>query len=146
MLVSDCLKRKNRELITVGPDVLVPEAMKLLLTNRISCLPVVDSNRQLIGILSDKDIFKRAYEDPNGFTGAAVRDLMTTEVIVGVPQDTLAYIGGVMTKNRIRHVPILDHREVVGLISVGDIVSSQLTSFEIENRYLRQYIVDQYPG
>jgi len=146
MLVSECLKRKNRDLITVGPEVKVPEAMKLLLTNRISCLPVVDDNRRLIGILSDKDIFKRAYEDSQGFTGACVRDLMTTDVIVGVPDDTLDYIGGVMTKNRIRHIPILDNREVVGLISVGDIVSSQLTSFEIENRYLRLYIKDQYPG
>ena len=146
MLVKECLKRKNRDLVTVGPDVRVPDAMKLLLTNRISCLPVVDGDGQLIGILSDKDIFKRAYEDSHGFTGASVRDLMTTEVIVGVPEDSLDYIGGVMTKNRIRHVPILEDGRVAGLISVGDIVSSQLSHMEIENRYLRQYIKDQYPG
>ena len=146
MLVKECLKLKNRDLVTVGPDVRVPDAMKLLLTNRISCLPVVDGDGQLIGILSDKDIFKRAYEDSHGFTGASVRDLMTTEVIVGVPEDSLDYIGGVMTKNRIRHVPILEDGRVAGLISVGDIVSSQLSHMEIENRYLRQYIKDQYPG
>jgi CBS domain-containing protein len=146
MLVRDCLKRKDRALVTVGPDVLVPEAMNLLLSNRISCLPVVNSDRQLIGILSDKDIFKRAFEDPHGFTDASVSELMTTEVIVGVPDDTMDYVGGVMTKNRIRHIPVLDNSEVIGMISVGDIVSSQLTNFEIENRYLRQYIKDQYPG
>ena len=146
MDVKECLKRKDRELVTVGPDVTVREAMKLLLSNKISCLPVVAEDQQLIGIISDKDIFRHAFEKPDAFTETAVRDLMSTNVIVGLPEDTLDYIGGVMTKNRIRHIPIIHERSVIGLVSVGDIVSSRLTSVEIENRYLRQFIKDQYPG
>jgi CBS domain-containing protein len=146
MNVKECLKRKGRELVTVGPDASVREAMKLLLANKISCLPVVAEDRQLIGIISDKDIFRHAFEKPDTFTETTVRDLMTTNVIVGLLDDTLDYIGGVMTKNRIRHVPIIRERSVIGLVSVGDIVGSRLTSVEIENRYLRQFIKDQYPG
>ena len=146
MQVKDCLKKKNRETVTIGPDAAIPEAMDLLISNRISCLPVVQTDRQLIGILSDKDIFRHAFAQPHDFTKAKVRDLMTTDVIVGVADDSLDYIGGVMTKNRIRHVPIVDKSTLIGLLSVGDIVSSQLTTIEIENRYLRQFIKDQYPG
>jgi len=146
MLVKDCLARKDHSLITVGPEVPVPQAMKLLISNRISCLPVLSGESRLIGIISDKDIFTHAFHDPAGFTKATVGDLMTTELIVGVADDSVDYIGSVMTKNRIRHVPIVENDRLIGLLSIGDVVKSQLSNMEVENRYLRQYIGDKYPG
>ena len=146
MKVRDFLNSNPRRLITVGSPTTVTEAMALLIENRISCLPVINNQDEIIGIISDKDIFRAAFKNPSGFTQAAVADLMSTNLIVGVVDDDLNYIAGVMTNNRIRHVPIVDNRRLIGLLSLGDIVKSQLKDVEIENRYLRKYIHDEYPG
>lgn len=146
MLVKDIVKSKHRKTITIRPDASVPEAMELLISNEISCLPVVGHGDELIGIISDKDIFKKVNADPKGFADASVEDLMSADVIVGLMQDDIHYIAGIMTKNRIRHVPIVEDRKLVGLVSVGDIVKTQMESIEIENRYLKLYIDGTYPG
>lgn len=146
MLVRDFMKNNPRQMITVRSDAVVAVAMGLLIDNRISCLPVVTEGNELIGIISDKDIFIETFNNPQGYAKSAVADLMSTDLIVGVVDDDFDYIGGVMTKNRIRHVPIVEDKQLVGLLSLGDIVKAQLKSMEIENRYLRQYIDDTYPG
>jgi CBS domain-containing protein len=146
MLVQDVLKAKQRDLITVEPKHSVRAAMELLLDNRISCLPVVDDKQELCGIISDKDIFRKVHADPKGFGETLVSDLMTTDVIVGLPKDEIGYIAGIMTQNRIRHVPVVDGRKLIGLISVGDVVKTQMENIQIENRYLKQFIDGSYPG
>lgn len=146
MLVKDFMKNNPREIITARGNATVAEAMALLIDNRISCLPVVNDAIELIGIVSDKDIFVEAFNNPREFTSSVIGDLMSTDLIVGLGEDTFDYIAGVMTNNRIRHVPIVENKRLVGLLSLGDIVKSQMQSMEIENRYLRQYIEDKYPG
>ena len=146
MKVREYLERNPRRVITVEADRPIPEAMAMLLDNRISCLPVISEGENLVGIISDKDIFRTAYKQPGRFVDRTVGELMTADLIVGVADDDLDYIAGVMTNNRIRHVPIVENRRIIGLISVGDIVKSQLKNIQTENRYLRQYINDQYPG
>ena len=146
MKVKDILSAKNREVITATPDTTVPEAMNLLISNKISCLPVLAEDNQLVGILSDKDIFHHAHRDPGGFTNASVGELMTDDVLVGIPGDEVSYIAAVMTNNRIRHVPIVDGRQLVGLVSVGDVVKTQMEQVQAENRHLKQYIAGDYPA
>ncbi len=146
MRVKEILESKQRETITTVPSVGVVQAMNLLITNQIGCLPVVDESGNLLGIISDKDIFKRVYEDPDNFRLATVRDLMTTDLIIGVVDDEISYIAGVMTNNRIRHVPIVENKRLVGLISIGDVTKIQMDDIKIENRYLKQYINGTYPG
>ena len=146
MQVKEILNSKQRETITTTADTNIRSAMELLLTNRISCLPVVDASGRLQGIISDKDIFRRAFEDSSGFTKATVGELMTRELIIGVPDDEMSYIAGVMTNNRIRHIPIVADGQLVGLVSVGDVVKTQIENITVENRYLRQYIDGTYPG
>jgi len=63
-----------------------------------------------------------------------------------VPDDEVSYIAGVMTNNRIRHVPIVENKQLAGLVSVGDVVKTQMENIQIENRYLKQYIDGSYPG
>ena len=146
MKVREYLERNPRRILTAQTERPIPEAMAMLLDNRISCLPVTDEGENLVGIISDKDIFRAAYKQPGGFIERTVGDLMTVDLIVGVADDDLDYIAGIMTNNRIRHVPIVENRRLIGLLSVGDIVKSQLKNIQTENRYLRQYINDQYPG
>lgn len=140
MLVRDILESKPRDIITVKPETTVLDAMNLLIGNKISCLPVVDAKDKLVGILSDKDIFRLAHRDQNNFTAAAVNDIMTTELIVGVVEDELDYVAGIMTENRIRHIPIVDKDKMVGLVSQGDVVKKQMKDIQVQNRYLKMYI------
>lgn len=146
MKVKDVLKNKQREIITAETSTDILTAMQLLINNEVGCLPVLGYSGQLVGIISDKDIFKAIYENQDNFRSLTVGNLMTTDVLVGVPEDEIDYIGGVMTKNKIRHVPILEQGKLVGLISLGDIVMAQIKRMEIENRYLKLYMEGNYPG
>ena len=146
MLVKDLLKDKNRDVVTASPSEKIGVVMKKLIENKISCLPVIDDNGKLVGILSDKDVFRGAYENEEHFKRMEVRELMTDDVIIGVVDDDIEYIAAIMTNNRIRHVPIMDEDKMVNLLSVGDIVKAQLRDMEVANRYLRMYIDGSYPG
>ncbi len=146
MKVSDILHEKNFDIITTNPDEEIQSVMEILISNKISCLPVMNADNDLIGIISDKDIFKAVFKDQQGFATTTVDSLMTRDLIVGVPDDDIEYISGVMTQNRIRHIPILDKNKLIGLISTGDIVKTQMKKIKIENRYLKQYVDGNYPG
>ena len=146
MQVKDILQGKRRGVVTTTVETRIEEAMGILLEHKISCLPVLDKNNQLIGIVSDKDIFRKVHADPEEFREIPIGDIMTTNLIIGVPDDDTRYIAGLMTENRIRHIPILDGNQLQGLISVGDIVKTQMDDIKIENRYLKQYIEGTYPG
>ncbi len=65
---------------------------------------------------------------------------MTTELVIGVPDDRLDYVMGVMTQNRIRHLPIMDSGSLVGIVSIGDVVRAHLQETQYENRMLKDYI------
>lgn len=146
MTVRDLLNTKQRKVITCKPSTSILQAMEFLINNRISCLPVLNDDNELVGILSDKDIFHCVHDDCAGFSEMTVGNIMTTNVIVGLETDEIGYIAGIMTNNRIRHVPIVEDARLVGLLSTGDIVKTQMTNMYIENRYLWQYINGTYPA
>lgn len=146
MKVKDILSGKNRGVVTTTPETHVGEAMGILIQHKISCLPVLDQKNQLVGIVSDKDIFRRIHSSAADFKSCPIGDIMTTNLIIGVPDDEVSYVAGLMTENRIRHIPILEGQQLKGLVSVGDIVKTQMLETKIENRYLKQYIEGSYPG
>jgi len=145
MLVSDLMSLRPKEIISVDKETSILKAMHILIENKISCLPITDDYGKLEGIISDKDIFKAVFKNQEDFVVYKVGDLMTTDLIVGVKCDELDYIAGVMTQNRVRHIPIVEHDKLIWLVSIGDIVQTQLKHVQIENRYLRQYIEGSYP-
>ena len=146
MLVKDLLKSKKRDVVTVAGDAPISRAMDLLIAHKISCLPVIRVTGELEGIVSDRDIFRAIHKNPRSFKILTVRNIMTSEVMIGVPDDDIQYIGGVMTQNRIRHVPIVEDDNLVGLISLGDVVKAHIDEVEVENRYLKTYIAGSYQG
>lgn len=146
VLVRDLLLTKQQRLIVAAPETIIARGMEMMIYYRISCLPIVEQPDELFGIVSDKDIFRHIHEHPTSWRNARIGELMSTDLIVGMPQDDLSYIAAVMTTNRVRHVPIVEGSRLIGLVSVGDIVKTQMRSMEIENRYLRQFIDGSYPG
>lgn len=140
MLVKDILESKAREVVSVEIGTTIDEAMDLLISKGISCLPVVEGGEHLIGIISDRDIFRKIHQTKGNYHSLKVGDLMSTNLIVGLPEDDLEYIAGLMSKNWIRHIPIVQKDQIVGLVSSRDIVKAEATRTEIENRYLRLYM------
>jgi len=135
MLVKGLLATKPTEIITTTASTSIHKAMELLITNEIGCLPVIDGSN-LVGIISDKDIFKKIFETKGDYHSLKVQDVITTEVIVGLPDDEIEYVTGIMEKNHIRHMPIVVDGNMIGILSLRDIVKTQAANAAVENRYL----------
>ncbi len=140
MLVKNLLESKPKEIVSTAPDTSVEEAMDVLIQKNIGCLPVLDDAGELVGIISDKDIFRKVHETRGQYHTLKVADVMSSNLIVGVPEDDITYIAGIMRKNWIRHVPIVEEGEVIGLVSLRDILKTTSKSTDIENRYLKMYM------
>jgi CBS domain-containing protein len=140
MRVRNLLSEKPRDVITATPATTVDEAMEMLIRHNIGCLPVVDETGKLVGIVSDKDIFKKVHETKGNYHSLTVNDIMTAELVIGLLDDELTEVAGIMDEKWIRHVPILDGEQIVGIISQRDIISTQAKHMEFENRYLNLYM------
>ncbi len=150
MRVRDMLREKGSDVVTIEARKTVHDAICRLNEHGIGALIVTGDDGEIGGIISERDILKECGERCVRLTGppgseesacpALVQDVMTTDLIIGVPDDDLNYVMGIMTKNRIRHLPILDEGALVGIISIGDVVNAQVEEKEYENRQLKDYI------
>jgi uncharacterized protein len=139
MKIRDILRTKGHDVITIAPDQPVLAAVRVLSEHRIGALVVRDEGG-VAGIISERDVLNLAAGDPARLTSTPVADVMTTNVIVGVPEDDLDYVMSIMTNNRIRHLPVLEGERLAGLVSIGDVVNAVRRSVEAENRHLKEYI------
>lgn len=146
MTVRELLKSRPREIVTIKPSAALPDAMALMLEHKVGCLPVLSGSGDLLGILDDKDIFRAIYEHQDDFAKYTAEQWMTADLIIGVPEDSLSYIVGLMVKNIIRYVPIMEKQKMIGLISQGDVVKAQMKHMEITNRYLKMYMEGTHLG
>ena len=140
MKVRDILNSKGPEVFTISQDKSLAEAMRTLVNNHVGVLLVLNANGESTGIISERDVLRAANAYPEDFSSKLVRDFMTQKVIVVEPEDELSYVEQVMTENRIRHLPVMSKQKLSGLISIGDVVKSQLKNYSSENKYLIDYI------
>ncbi|MFN3781145.1 MAG: CBS domain-containing protein [Candidatus Kapaibacteriota bacterium] len=140
MKVKDILKQKGPEVFTIGEGKTLADVVKVLAANNIGVLLVLSTEAKITGIISERDIIRTLAKDPVNCLSKKVNEVMTRQVIVVEPEDDLEYVEKVMTINRCRHVPVINEKVLVGLISIGDIVKSMLKETEIENKYLKDYI------
>lgn len=146
MKVKDILAKKGSQVVTVREETTVLDAMSVFSSNRVGSLLVVDKNDAILGIIAARDVLMAVMNDLQGITELPVSKIMTKELIVATEDDNIDYIQAIMTENRIRHIPVLDGRELKGLVSIGDVVKLLLKAKDVENRYLKDYIADKYPG
>ncbi len=146
MKVKDILAKKGSQVVTVRENTTVLDAMSVFSANRVGSLLVVDKNDAILGIIAARDVLMAVLNDLQGITELPVSKIMTKELIVATEDDNIDYIQAIMTENRIRHIPVLDGRELKGLVSIGDVVKLLLKAKDVENRYLKDYIADKYPG
>ncbi|HEX9921634.1 MAG TPA: CBS domain-containing protein [Anaerolineae bacterium] len=124
MNVRRILATKGVDIVTVRPDQTIREAIALLAKHNIGALVAVDTENRPVGILSERDITRQLAKNEDLFT-LLVSDLMTKNVITGMPQDDLKSVANTMTDKRIRHLPIVDQGKLCGIISIGDVVKTQ---------------------
>ena len=142
--VKTCLEMKEQQLITIGPDDTVETAIRKLVDNKIGAMPVCDNKGSLIGIVSERDLLRECAERAKSINKTKIKDVMTRNVVIGVPEDDLDYVTDIMTQKRIRHLPIMDGPKLEGMLSIRDVVDIQLEKSRAEARFLNDYISGGY--
>jgi CBS domain-containing protein len=144
MKVKDFIKISTRSVITIGPDDTSQVAIEKLIQHNIGALPVCDAKGGLLGIISERDLLRKCSLGDPKTKGAKVKDLMTKEVAVGIPDDELDYVMNIMKQKGIRHLPIMDGPKLVNIISSRDIMEARLEECRVEVRNLHDYISGGY--
>jgi CBS domain-containing protein len=129
MQISNILAKKGSDVATIGPAQTIREALALLVGKRIGALIVVDDAGKVVGLLSERDIIREAAQNEALF-GQLVGSIMTKDVIVAHPGDDLHAVEKTMTVKRFRHLPIMDRGELIGIVSIGDVVKAALEEYE----------------
>lgn len=140
MLVSDILKTKGNNVVTVAPDTPVSAAVSTLAEKRIGCIVVTTDGGALAGILSERDVVRMLAEKGGDVLDEPVSALMTAKVITCAPAQTIANVMEMMTTGRFRHVPVVEEGRLAGMISIGDVVKFRLEETEEEVRQLAAYV------
>lgn len=140
MLIAQILRSKGSEVVSVGPDTSIAELAALLKRHNIGAVVVVDGGGKLAGIISERDV-ARGFADQGSLLGERrVAELMTTDLVTcGLDRD-LASLMQLMTDRRVRHLPVVEDGELVGIISIGDVVKHRLQELEDEKHNLEEYI------
>ena len=141
MKVAEILKQKGQEVISVRPTELIATLSHRMRLARIGAMVVLDEGGKLAGIISERDIVHGIAEHGARCLELTVAALMTKRVITCTPEDSVTRIAGLMTENRIRHLPVVDGGKLVGVISVGDVVKNRLEEMSLEAGVLRDMAI-----
>ena len=137
-LISKLLTRK---IISINENDTIYNAIKLLSTNKIGALPVINNQKKLCGIVSERDIIHAISENKEiKFSLSHINSIMTSKIITCNKDTESNVLMKIMTTNKIRHIPILEKNVLIGIVSIGDVVKRLLEKFNIENEELKSWL------
>ena len=140
MILADLLRGNRHEIIKIKGSECIADAATALTDNKIGALLVEDDSGAIVGILSERDIVGGMGPHGADLHDVAVSELMTTNLIKCAPTDTVLEAMAMMTDRRIRHLPVFDGDDLVGFISIGDLVKCRISEVQAEAEAMRQYI------
>jgi CBS domain-containing protein len=140
MTVKAILSAKGGSVITIEPNVDLATAAKLLSEKRIGALLITGAEGRVTGILSERDIVRALAARGAAALQSPLSEVMTRKVVTCSPSDTISVIMEQMTVGKFRHVPVVEHERLVGVVSIGDVVKHRLQEMEQESSALRDYI------
>jgi CBS domain-containing protein len=140
MLVSGILKDKGDMVFTASPDDTVAAVANMLHSRKVGAMVVVEGDREVAGIVSERDIVRMVVEHGVAALELKVSRCMTRDVIFAEPNETVDSLLERMTDRRIRHLPVCVDHHLVGIISIGDLVKSKIAETVAEAEGLRAYI------
>jgi len=138
--IRDILQVKGSQVHSIEAGRTVLDAVAALNAQRIGALLVHDAEGAVVGIISERDVLRECRHRSADLGRIPVAEAMTRDLIICVPDDDVDHAMALVTKHRVRHLPVIDDAGVAGMISIGDLVKASLDAAEYENRYLREYI------
>jgi CBS domain-containing protein len=142
--VGSVLKRKGSEVWFIAPDQTVYEAIERMAEKAVGALLVISAGK-LVGIISERDYARKVILKGKASKATRVDEIMTSPVIFVAPERGVEESMGIMTKNRIRHLPIMEKETVLGVVSIGDLVKWVVSEQEETIGHLQNYISAKYP-
>jgi CBS domain-containing protein len=140
MIVKTILSAKGSDVISIEPTATLETAVRTLADHRIGALLVLGTDRRVIGILSERDIVRVLAEQGAGALNQPLSQVMTRKVVICNSSETIGVIMERMTAGKFRHVPVVEQDQVIGVVSIGDVVKYRLQEMEHESAALRDYI------
>jgi CBS domain-containing protein len=140
MIVKSIIDAKGRDVLTIEPGVSLDHAAKLLSERRIGALVVLGAEQHVVGIISERDIVRAIAERGTAALQEQVSQVMTRKVVTCTLDETLHSIMERMTAGKFRHVPVIEHGKLGGIVSIGDVVKHRIVEIEQESAALRDYI------
>jgi CBS domain-containing protein len=137
--VRDILATKGRDVWVVSPTNTVLEALAAMAQHEIGAVLVMDGDK-LVGILTERDYARKVVLAGRSSKDSQVGDVMTSRVVCVAPERSVDECMALMTDKRVRHLPVLDHKRVVGLVSIGDLVKATIADQEFTIAQLQSYI------
>lgn len=137
--VQQLLEGKRHGVVSVRPETSVLDALRVMAEKEIGAVLVLDGER-LAGILSERDYARKVVLEGKSSKETPVSEIMTSKLVCIRPDQSVEECMGIMTDKRIRHLPVLDHKKVVGIISIGDVVKEMLSDKEMVIKQLESYI------
>jgi CBS domain-containing protein len=138
--IADLLRHKGSEVATAVPGLSVAGLLEDLARHNVGALVVVDESGELVGIVSERDVVRRLNERGAELLRAPISEIMTTTVVTCEPTEGLDNLAAIMTERRIRHMPVVERGQLVGIVSIGDVVKSRIRQLETDREQLESYI------
>jgi CBS domain-containing protein len=140
MKVSDILSAKGRDVVVIEPTANLQTAANLLASRKIGAIVILGAGGRIAGILSERDIVRALATRGASALELPVGQAMTREVMTCSEEDTCAEIMERMTAGKFRHLPVVRDSQLVGLVSIGDVVKQRVEEIERESEAMRDYI------
>ena len=137
--VQQLLESKRHGVASVAPETSVLDALRIMAEKEIGAVLVLDGD-SLAGIFSERDYARKVVLQGKASKDTPVREIMTERVVCVYPEQTIEDCMGLMTDKRIRHLPVLQGRTVIGVVSIGDVVKEMLVEKEFVIQQLESYI------
>jgi CBS domain-containing protein len=141
MTISIILASKGREVVTIAPSASLASAVGLLVEKRIGAVLILGADRRVVGILSERDVVRALAERGAGALEEPVSQTMTRKVSTCNENESVFNIMERMTEGRSRHVPVVDQGQLVGIVSIGDVVKHRLHQMERDSATMHDYIL-----
>ena len=139
MTIARLIAGRTGPIVTCDADASVREGVALLAERRIGAMPVME-NGKIAGVFSERDVIYQLQAKGPAMLDAKLRDVMTSPAVTVEPDTSVLSALSLMTRRRIRHLPVVRGDEMIGLVSIGDLVKSRIEHIESEAEALRSYI------
>jgi CBS domain-containing protein len=140
MKVSDVIRNKGTEVVTIKASATVAELVTLLALRNIGAAVVSEDGHHIDGIATERDVVRHLAADGGSVLSKTVAEVMTTQVVTATRDDGLGTIAHTMTYSRLRHLPVVEEGQLVAIVSLGDVVKYRIDQLTGERNHLLEYL------